>query len=406
MRPDRRPSIILTCLVLSTMILGGCSTSGPRQTRLMKTTNMTISAAQLRVEVRSLADRFSGLMEGAGNAVLADTHDPEMKRHALLWLTNGIPAMQQALFEPDPLAALVEAQFLIAQMRRYFEGPTEIPIPEEYLQIVNTALDAMEADIKLIVDNAGAETDYEAGRQLVYDRAAQYPINSGFVSRHGSAALLAEFTASAGGGALKSIGSITETVEDLVARIDLDAEYIPKFARWQAELLIMDEIKGDPDYESVISSIQQLQQLEMVAAFLEDLDPLIVDLPDLVAEEREEVLSAVHSYIRETLEFVDLQRTTLMHDDVRSEREAILAAVREERVAVMTAISDERRIILEALSQEHAAVFSDLDTLMEEAFTREIDRLFIRGLILIAIILAGFATITFLGVRALNRKQG
>ena len=125
-----------------------------------------------------------------------------------------------------------------------------------------------------------------------------------------------------------------------------------------------------------------------------------------MAEEREEVLSAVHSYIRETLEFVDLQRTTLMHDDVRSEREAILAAVREERVAVMTAISDERRIVLEALSQEHAAVFSDLNTLMEEAFTREIDRLFIRGLILIAIILAGFATITFLGVRALNRKQG
>ncbi len=290
-------------------------------------------------------------------------------------------------------------------MRRYFDGTTEIPIPEEYLQIARTALDAMEADIKLIVDNAGEETDYESGRQLVYHTAAQYPINSGFVSRQGSVAMLAEYTARTGGGALKSIGSITETIEDLVARIDLNAEYVPKFARWQAQLLIMDDIKGDQDYQAVISSIEQLQHLEMVAAFLDDLDPLIADLPNLVADERQAVLEAVHDYLRETLAFVDLQRTTLMHDDVRTEREALLAAIREERVAVMQALAEERMIVLEAVSQERAAVFSDLDTLMDEAFTREVNKLFIRGLILIVIVLAGFAAITFLGVRALNRKE-
>jgi hypothetical protein len=406
MRPFRCPTPLLPGLVFAIVFVIACSTSGPRQTRLMKTSKMTISAAQLRVEVRSLADRFSGLMEGAGNAVLASTDDPEMKRRALLWLTNGVPAMQQALFEPDPLAALVEAQFLIAQLRRYFDGPTEIPIPEAYLQIVTSALDAMEADMKLIVDNAGEKTDYAAGRQLIYDTAAQYPITSGFVSRQGSVAMLAEFTARAGGGALKSIGSITETVADLVARIDLNAEYIPKFARWQAQLLIMDEVKGDEDYQSVISSIEQLQHLELVAAFLEDLDPLIADLPDLVADEREAVLDAVHGFLLETFAFAESQRTTLMHEDVRTEREAILTAVREERMVVLAAIAEERRLVLEAVSRERAAVFTDLDALVDEAFTREVNKLFIRGLILIAIILGGFATITFLGVRALKRERG
>ncbi len=116
---------------------------------------------------------------------------------------------------------------------------------------------------------------------------------------------------------MKSIGSITETVEDLVARIDLNAEYIPKFARWQAQLLIMDDIKGDENFEDVLSAIQQLQHLELVAAFLEDLDPL-----------------------------------------------------------------------------------------MDEAFTREVNKLFIRGLILITIIPGGFAATTFLGVRALKRERG
>jgi hypothetical protein len=405
MRPHPWTRTVLTSLILTAAFVGGCSTSGPRQTRLMKTSNMTISSAQLRVQVRSLAGRFSGLMEDAGSQALMLTDDPARKRGVLLWLSNGIPAMQQALFQPDPLAALIDAQFLIAQMRIYFDAPIEHELPPEYLKIADRALDEMESDIRLIVDNAGPETDYEAGRTFIYEAARDNPTDSSFTARQGSAAMLAEFTARAGGGALKSIGSITETVEDLVARIDLNAEYVPKFARWQAQLLILDDIKGDEDYEAVISAVQQLQQLELVAAFLEDLDPLIANLPDLVADEREAVLDAVHAYLRETLVFVELQRTTLMHEDVRTEREAILAAVREERLAVLAAISEERRIVLKAISQERGAVFADLNALMDEAFTREVNKLFIRGLILIAIILGGFATITFLGVRALNRKQ-
>jgi len=47
----------VTFLVLAT----ACTTRGPRQTRLMKNTEMTVSAAALRVQVRSLAYRFSGL---------------------------------------------------------------------------------------------------------------------------------------------------------------------------------------------------------------------------------------------------------------------------------------------------------------------------------------------------------
>jgi len=43
---------------------------------------------------------------------------------------------------------------------------------------------------------------------------------------------------------------------------------------------------------------------------------------------------------------------------------------------------------------------------VDRAFTREVNKLFIRGLILIAIILGGFAAITFLGVRALKRERG
>ena len=93
----RTLSILVVCtgIVISTI---SCATKTPTQTTLMQKTDLTISAATLRIQVRSLADRYSGLMEKAGEAVLAEEDDPRMRRHALMWLTNGIPAMQQALF--------------------------------------------------------------------------------------------------------------------------------------------------------------------------------------------------------------------------------------------------------------------------------------------------------------------
>jgi len=309
--------------------------------------------------------------------------------------------MQQALFQPDPLAALLDAWFLIAQMRNYFDRAAKHGLPEHLEELATRVLDDMESDIRLVIENAGPDTDYELGRQMVYERAEKYPIDASFASRRGSAAFLAEFTAEAGGSALRSIGSITESVEDLVARIDLNAEYIPKLARWQAMIFMMDEGFGN-----TAESIENLQYLEMVAADVERLSPLVETLPDLVTEERIAVLEALDAYLSRTLTFVHQQRTTLMENDVRVEREAILAAIREERIAVLAAVAEERTIILDALRQERAATFEDLDTLMDEAFTREVNRMFVRGLVLIGLFLVGFAVITFLGVRAFKGQQG
>jgi hypothetical protein len=386
--------------VLLMTIFAACSTSAPRQTQLMKKTDLTVSSAQLQVQVRSLADRFSGLMEEAGEEALEQTDDPAMRRKVLLWLTNGIPAMQHALFRPDPLAALLDGWFLVAQMHLYFEEHAPNDLPRHFAEIAMPILDTMEADIKDIVTRAGSENSYETGRQLVYDAARSHPTNSSFASRQGSSIVLSEFTARAGSGALKSIGSLTETMDDLIARFDLNAEYLPKQARWQAQLMMIDEGFG-----SISPSLEHLAYLEVVAGQIDRLTLIVEALPDLVAEERVAVLEALDAELSRILSFIDQQRTILMHEDVRAERQAVLIAIREERIAVLEAIADERQIVLDTLREERVAIFEDLDDLMDKAFTREINKLFIRGLILIAILLAGFTTITTLGTRALKRRD-
>jgi len=393
----KRTGIVALLLIV---VVAACVTSGPRQTKLMKSTKMTVSASELRVEVRSLADRFSGLMEEAGEDVLKHETETERRRHALMWLTNGIPAMQQALFQPDPVAAMLDAWFLIAQIRGYFERRKSTIKPEVYALGIQ-ALDEMEEDLRIIIENSGPEVSFEKGRELVYEKAANVPIDHSFASRRGSTVFLAEFTAKTGGGALRSIGSITETVEDLAARIDLNAEYIPKLARWQAMMFMMDE-----GFENTAESIENLQYLEMVAAEVERLSPLVEALPVLVGSEREAVLTALDAYLSRTLAFIDQQRETLMGEEVRTEREAILAAIQEERFAVLAAIAEERAIVLDALREERAATFEDLDILMDRAFTREVNKMFARGIVLVSIFLIGLAVIAFLFVRAMKHQRG
>jgi hypothetical protein len=386
-------------VVLLLVVVAACVTSGPRQTKLMKTTKMTVSAAELRVEVRSLAGRFSGLMEEAGEVVLRHETERQGRRDALLFLTNGIPAMQQALFQPDPVAAMLDSWFLIAQIRDYFASRESSIKPEIYALAMRT-LDEMESDLRIIVENSGPEVNYEKGRKLVYEMAANYPIDHSFASRRGSTVFLAEFTARTGGGALKSIGSITETAEDLVARIDLNAEYIPKLARWQAMLMAF-----DGGYDTLPASVENLEYLEFVAGEVERLSPLVENLPNLVSEERMAVLAALDTSLSRTLAFVNQQRATLMENDVPTEREAVLAAIRDERIAVLSAVAEERRIVLEALRGERVATFEDLDTLMDDTFAREVNKMFVRGLVLIGVFLAGFAAIVSLGVRAIKKQR-
>ncbi len=381
------------------VFLAACSARASRQTQLMQKTDLTISAAQLQIQVRSLAGRFSGLMEEAGTEVLQQSDDPEMRRGALLWLTNGIPAMQTALFAPDPLAALLDGWFLVAQMHFYFEDYEKNDIPQKYADIALRSLDIMEADIRNIVTRAGSEASYEKGHQLVYDAARSTDLTGSFVSRQGSAIVLSEFTARAASGTLKSIGALTETVDDVIARFDLYAEYLPKQARWQAQLLLLEE-----ELDGIGPAIRNLEYLELVAADVQRLTPLAESLPGLVAGERLAVLESLDAQLSRILSFVDQQRATVMHEDVRAEREAVVDALRAERIAVLAAATEERQIVLEALREERLAAFADLDALVEKTVGREIDRLFLRALILIAILLGGLALITYLGVRAVRKR--
>jgi hypothetical protein len=79
------------------------------------------SATELRIYMDDLAGVFTGTIEQSADHIIAASPASEIKRHALLWKINGIPAAYRALFQPDPAIAIIDAWAFSMQMVDYFE---------------------------------------------------------------------------------------------------------------------------------------------------------------------------------------------------------------------------------------------------------------------------------------------
>jgi hypothetical protein len=60
----------------------------------------------------------------AADEIAAGTSDISVKRAAIRWKIEGVPALRNALFQPNPFTAVLDTWVLTYQMANYFEsGP-------------------------------------------------------------------------------------------------------------------------------------------------------------------------------------------------------------------------------------------------------------------------------------------
>ena len=94
-----------------------------RQTDVMaKAGGITVSAAELRAMVNALADRFADQIEETADRIGTATKDPAVRRRALAFKIDAVPAVYTAAYRADPLTALVDVWALAFQADQYLEG--------------------------------------------------------------------------------------------------------------------------------------------------------------------------------------------------------------------------------------------------------------------------------------------
>ena len=364
--------------------LGGCASAPPTRTARMTEIGVQQTTAEMRVHLREYLRSFSGAIESAADGVLVSENDLAIQQSALLLKANGVTTMQAAVFQRDPLAALADAWTLTAAMSRFFEdGKGKALFGGSQPQVVET-LHTLEGLIDTLVQGTVDKEHMNALRPEINRFLADNPIRDlsfGLPSAGLRPSVLAAAAWSTD--ALRSVTRIDETAYDIAERLTIYAEQLPKIARWQGEIVLIEarrEVLAKPlaNLDGIDTTIGGLgKDVNTVTAF-------VTGTPDLIAAERALVLETLAQERATILSSVDQQRVATLAA-LTVEREAILAAVEELRRATVTDLGTETARSLDRIDKLSTARVQELSRVSSDA----IDHLFWRALELLLVGMRG-----------------
>jgi hypothetical protein len=256
-----------------------------------------------------------GELELASDDMARNTQDPKGRLAALTFKMNAVPQMQLALFQRDPVAALVDTWALLVQLdnRTVELMQKQTPLTPEQLSLARARFLQMEGEVEALWRTITGQPDISAAQATVEKWAKENPLDDTLVTRKSTAALLSSLTSSGGLNLAGAAGQLVEDTHDLTTRIDLLSGTLPKSARWQAEYMLRDSLM-DPtllkstgvDMAGLVRSVDQV-------------GGAVSDLPQLLSSERRAVLADIDRQRGLTQQFIDEQRQAVSAD-LRAER--------------------------------------------------------------------------------------
>jgi hypothetical protein len=378
----RRPLGMATAFAVSALLSGCAGTSHPKHSALQQKIGApgAVSATELRLRLYEIPPRLGGIIENAADRIRTESADPAVRRRALLWKADGIPALYTATLRPDPLVGALDLWVLVYQMDFYFQGgpgegafgpqqPIAIEAMKTIMALVDTTAESLTPDPALL----------EKRRTRIQAFARAHPIEGVFSSRETAVIELAGLSVDEDSGTLAAVGQATETLEDISLRLNAYVTLLPKLVRWEAEVA-EEQATGRDNIGATLDDIHAIAEAASGAGrFLGDIPGAAQEASGPIAE------------------VIDRQRAALLAE-VERERLDVTAFITSEREAAMAAVTEERRAAMASVGQERAAALAGIDALakrsIDDASGRAramADYVFWRALVLIAVAAVLFA---------------
>jgi hypothetical protein len=370
------PSVLVGVLMF---LLAGCRNVAPPQGLLeQQLAGANLSSRKLRALLTDYVPRFGEQVEEAADMILDQATDAEVRKNALLWKTNSISACFRAAARPDPLAAYLDTWILSRQMTRLFERPGEKPLfgPGQGLAL-DTAR-RLEEPLRQI--HASLGQGLPLGEDFVDAFARDYPVTSLYFDRESLAGRYIQSVDEPTREMLDVASGLAESVTELRRLSALYAEFLPKQARWQSELLLIAATETQPVSNS-------LHDLTVASRAIDRMADEAATLPGLLARERQALQAIVQQERTETVAQVDEMRRETVRE-LQHERAVVLASLREERIEVdasLRKLADRSLQQLDAMTQQRLeGVPAVGNQLIDYAFLRVCDLAALAGLALLA----------------------
>ncbi len=378
MRPAQRLRCVLCGLLLLSLACVSCgNTRKKSSTKIAK--NVTSSAPELSSRNQSLLALYSAEIETAADKIISESPSRAARRQALEWKAEAIPVMQTSLLNTDPIAAVLDTWAFIFQMSAYMERPALKQALGEFQSVVGETVKNMDAEMERTVRLGSPTADVADLRRRVSTWADAHPTQTSLASRQSLDPDLISKAEQSDLGAMASIKALGESIGDLTARLDSYNAYVPKQARWQAELLLGD-VTRDPQVSTALSNFVVLSNSAAKASSNMD------RMPELLGQAREAVRADVEGQRLSAQAFLNEQRLQTL-DALQQERITTIAALRGERLAATADMRGERQVVLDALHNDEVAAMNDVKAMRDKAIQDLdakgrglIDHFFIRAL--------------------------
>ena len=351
------------------LLAQGCmSGNGTRKAASLKSTkNVESSAPELSSRNQSMLALYSAEIEAAADRIISESPSPAAQRQALVWKAEAIPVMQTSLLNTDPVAAVLDTWAFIFQMTAYMERPALKQKLGASYPIVAETLRNMDAEMEQLVQLAAPAANVADLRHTVSAWAEAHPIQAGLAGRQSADPDVIRKAEQSDLGMTTSIKTLAEGLGDLTARLDSYNVYLPKQARWQAELLLTD-FTHDAQIRGALSNFATLSDSAAKAS------STINQMPELVDQTRKAFKADVDAERLSAQAFVRDERLSTLYA-LQQERIATIDAMHIERLATTAQISDQRRATLEELRGQETAMLNQF----EQISKRDIQDLDARG---------------------------
>jgi hypothetical protein len=346
---------LLTVILFLTVFLFslGCASRSTRKTSsINRYKNITASATELSSRNQSLLAVYSSQIEVAADQIIVASTSPITRRVALLWKSEAIPVLQTSLLNTDPVASVIDTWTFIFQMSTYMEQPSVKDGLGSFSQVPPEALRKMDSEMEQLVRSAAPSADIEDIRRRVRTWASAHPIQAGLSGRKSADFDLIRSTYQDDFGVRSSLKALQEGLGDITARLDSYNSYLPKQARWQAELLAND-LSRDPVFGMAASNFAILAKAAQQS--VTNLDRI----PQMAGKARELAIADVDQQRLAVQSFLIGERERLA-DEMTGQRIDAIADLRGERLAATADLRAERQIVLDALHAEEVGAMSDL----------------------------------------------
>lgn len=332
---DRLVATLAAACVL-TLIAPGCSVKAPPQSMdesVHSRDDIGVNTQQVRVRMRALVEPLSAAIVESADRIGAGTDDPAVRRAALEWKIEAVPALREALFRSNPFTAVMDSWVLTWQMTDYFETGAGAERLGDAAPAAVATCRSLENEIRTVAASMTVSGDVSRAAEFARSWAREHPIRHSIAGREStlSRADELEIADSLSAGALA--GNVVVTLDDLARRMDVYSAQLLEQSRWQAELFAMG-LASDYRLEEAVplaeaaltSAGETLDAVQDLLPAVEGTLAVAQSSPELIGREREAVLAAAADEITRVLHFIREERVAAL-EQVTREREAVLADV-------------------------------------------------------------------------------